>query len=282
MGINVVTLPPEKGGLGLTDVSSKCKALLIRRIIQLCHKCPDSALCMAIRIYKPQSMQVPIHLGDTHYKVNHITLFLLEISYLRMKSSAPLHDLTTAQLYRLMNDSGRVNRMELKYPDKDWTVIWKNINNKVLDTDIRSTWYKIVNETIPTRKKLHKIHLSVTDECRECHLIDTLQHRFVCGENKLIWERCRKILASVCRTAPQHISLMSVLKPDGNYYPIIKKNTWTWLVGHTLHHITSAQDKASYSGYRVYLATRAQLLEKGANYRKRFANYITALQITKI
>lgn len=281
VGISVTTLPPRKGGLGVVDVGTKCRALLIRRTLKIYDEHPHSALRAVINANRPFSLEAPVNLSAVPHKLNHIRRFFLDTSYLRRQTNT-LRNKTTAEIYTLMNDNGSRNRMETKYAQIRWDKVWKNINNKFLDTDIRSTWYKVVNETIATKEKLHRIKLADTDKCRDCDLIDTLQHRCICGENTKIWEWCRRKLALIGRTTIKEITPSTMLHPDYDYFPMTKQNMWTWLAGHTIHYIINKKPEDTYLDFRLYSIRQATTLLNNPRHKTLFANYPRALELTKI
>ena len=80
-------------------------------------------------------------------------------------------------------------RIEKLWLHADWKVIWKNLaETPTLEDDI-AVWYKVINDIIPTKKRLHRINMASTDTCKECGEVDTLLHRLTeCGESKAIWD----------------------------------------------------------------------------------------------
>jgi hypothetical protein len=43
--------------------------------------------------------------------------------------------------------------------------------------DERAAWYKAKNDILPTKERLHRIHMTPNDACRNCDMTDTLMHR---------------------------------------------------------------------------------------------------------
>jgi hypothetical protein len=65
-------------------------------------------------------------------------------------------------------------RVISKYPAIQWEIIWKNIHHTAIPEPIKSTWYAVVHEIIPTSEHLADIHKADTDRCPRCNELDSL------------------------------------------------------------------------------------------------------------
>jgi len=72
-----------------------------------------------------------------------------------------------------------------------------------LSERLKSLWYTVIHELLPTNERLAAIHLTETDRCKQCGEPDTLQHRLrENGEGALIWKWTRARIAALLRMDP--------------------------------------------------------------------------------
>jgi hypothetical protein len=90
-------------------------------------------------------------------------------------------------------------------PNINWPRVWRNLHNSWVSEEIRSVWYVVIHDILPTNTRLAAIKMVETDLCR-CGRTDTLQHRLTeCVEGAAMWDWTRKRLAQMFRTDPHHI-----------------------------------------------------------------------------
>jgi hypothetical protein len=91
-------------------------------------------------------------------------------------------------------------------PTIKWTRIWHNLHIVWISEHIKSTWYLVIHEIIPTNERLYAIRLTDNDRCSQCERLDTLQYRIIeCKEGTAIWHWTRARIAELLRMDPRHI-----------------------------------------------------------------------------
>lgn len=185
VAVGTTTMRPEKGGLGLTDIRKKSTALFIKRTLNLIETQPNSITAALFNLLKPGSLQPPVDVSEISYKLKHIQSFYVELSYLTC-ILRDKHKRTSKYIVDKLKSTDNQNKMELKYPNKNWGKIWTNINNRILTTDVQASWYRVINNVVSTNEKLYSIGLSATNECPKCKHLDSLSHRFICSGYKNI------------------------------------------------------------------------------------------------
>jgi hypothetical protein len=91
-------------------------------------------------------------------------------------------------------------------PDINWQQVWRNLHYSWVSEEIRSVWYAVIHDIVPTNTCLAAIKLVETDVCRRCGRTDTLQHRLTEGvDGATIRDGTQKRLALMLRTDPRHI-----------------------------------------------------------------------------
>lgn len=248
---DTLTLPTTRGGLGLINARHKCRTLLISRINKTVNKQAPSLIKLLMSHWKPSSMMPPIYEPTIPITHRYIRLYYCEFSYIRQANTiCPPY--TNTKIYNFLTTDGRENRIIRKYPQTKWNIIWRNVHNHILPSRIKSTWYLIVNDKIPTNEKLNNIHLSPTNACAVCGHVDTLLHRFTCGTAEQIVKHMRRRLAIIDRTTPQNIDIIELLRPEKLRYPRRKHNAAIWVLGHTAAYIILNRH-ATLADYCAYL-----------------------------
>jgi hypothetical protein len=126
-------------------------------------------------------------------------------------------------------------RVQTKFPQYNWTLIWQNITKRYLSQRIRTIWYAIVHDIAPTNSRQNNIKLHDTGNCQHCGRSDTIHHRFTtCTHTQAIWKWTQLRIAYFLRTAPAEIRDTWITFPDFRIYPPQRHNAVVWLIGHML------------------------------------------------
>lgn len=272
---DTLTLPAEDGGLKLTDVAVKSRALFVCTTYKLWQKTQHSLTSHLLEEIAPAALDPPIDVRHVPDGFHHFQQFLIELSYIQSKIRATKMTRVKDVYEKLMEDKSR-NVIEEKYPHHDWRIIWRNISTRNLPTNVRSTWYKAVNRKIATKSRLHAIHLVDSPMCEDCGLIDTEEHRFVCTNVKEIWQLVRHMLAKITRTTANYITPSDFLNPSIVPYPSTKRNAVNWIKGHTVHYLLTEEHKTE-ADFQLYLKLQHHLLMKTKKYKANYANFLKVL-----
>ena len=67
-----------------------------------------------------------------------------------------------------------VIRIVQKRPDVHWDLVWQNLHDSPAPEEVRSAWYAVIHDILPTRERLAAINLADTVNCRQCSAKDTV------------------------------------------------------------------------------------------------------------
>jgi hypothetical protein len=68
-------------------------------------------------------------------------------------------------------------RIVTNYPETEWNKAWNNLQHPVLIDSVKSTWYMVVHETVPTNERLAAKQVTTTDRCSRYARLHCLPHR---------------------------------------------------------------------------------------------------------
>lgn len=265
-------MPCDMGGLGLLNPGIHALAIYLKRSWKILTAAEDTVTKRLYQISCPHNMSPPVDIANIGPHLKHISLYYLESSYIQDGYFTK----TTAYLYRRLLRVSSSQHLENKYPACNWKRIWANIHNTILPTDVRSKWYDVVTETVPTQEKRHRINLAQTPLCASCHEIATVAHIFTCRDQVHIWNWTRKKLAVLNRTAPHTITITSLLRPDFRLFTDAKHNSYIWLAGHFIYYMLATTSPAllDFQAYLLHQHWRTKN-QYGLKYRDKFQNFLT-------
>jgi hypothetical protein len=111
-------------------------------------------------------------------------------------------------------------RVTQKHPTVPWTRVWNILHTAWVSEHIKSLWYTVIHDLIPTNEHLAAIHLTETDRCSQCGKVDTLQHRLTdYGQGVLIWNWTRARIAALLCMDTRIIPDEWPLRPTFQFWP---------------------------------------------------------------
>ena len=121
--------------------------------------------------------------------------------------------------------------VEIKYPERDFKVVWNRLKNGVLSKYGRNILYLIIHERTFTRQRGFRLLPRKYDSpnCQFCGLEDTVTHKYAtCLKVKEAWGKLRDIL--------QQLDSLFIFESDHSilnlYFPkLTRENASIWLVG---------------------------------------------------
>jgi hypothetical protein len=112
-------------------------------------------------------------------------------------------------------------RAEKLWPATDWDTIWLNLHATPAAEDVKMDWYKVIHDIHLTKDRLHKIHISTTDQCNLCDVPDTLTHRLIeCGDRKQMWEWTQGRISVILRISAKHMLHEWTMRPTIEIWPL--------------------------------------------------------------
>ena len=206
----------EEGGLGLWDLESRAKAMLIRTFLEM-----GANKAFLHRLWEENVIAYHV-LGEFRHPEPQIPSFL-KSAVTWCKSSQPLHSLdlsvaTIKEIYELLLEEGVTRerrdteqpsvlievRVELAFPDRDWARVWRRANLKGLAPEQKDTLFRHLHEiqglAARTGRKGKNAEDPSNTECKLCKrgVDETLLHAIIeCKNNAGGGETLTK-LASLC------------------------------------------------------------------------------------
>lgn len=267
-----LTLPRERGGVGLTHVPTRVTALYVSSQLKIWRHCPQSLTGLLLSAFTPDSLVAPITISNIPVTFYHIRRLFLDLSY--VYQSLPLARLSqTKTMYDLLQQCRPPNPIEIKYPQYAWRHIWKAVHARFLESDVQSAWYITVNGKQVNRHRLHRIHLADSPLCIHCGVDDTDAHRFECGQANDVWTLARRILAFLTRQTPAQIDINTLLFPGETFYPTTKTHSVNWIRGHTIRYLFDSGEK-TVQEYWNFLNERHCVLTCNPRYQQYFSNFL--------
>lgn len=270
VSFNTSTLERHKGGLGIKDVQSLCTALFLNRASKIMYSHQPGITRHLFETLRPADNAAPCNVGHINVELDYVRRYYIEFSYMDLDQKHT----TTKRIYDSLVAQRLPNPIETKHPSKNWKHIWSNISNAFLPTRVCASWYDVVNATIPTAEKLHRIHLKATPYCERCHLVESVEHLLICEQKIQIWNWTRKKLALINRTVESTIQLKDVIFPDWNLYPRSKQNSYIWLMGHFVH-FSIATKSPSLQDFLFYISKEHHKMQTYSKYKTTFQNFLT-------
>ena len=89
-----------------------------------------------------------------------------------------------------------------------------------IEERLKSLWYTVIHDIVPTNERLAVIHFSDTELCNQCGKTDTLQHRITdCGERVVIWNWTLARIAALLRIDSRYIPDNWTIRPYFHFWP---------------------------------------------------------------
>jgi hypothetical protein len=159
-------------GWNLTNVSTKSRALLYYRLT-IQGRETDTFTANWLRKWDLLSLdENPPHITRIPHYLGYLRQYALDNAYIHPQGCGETKKAYKSRIYSTMSHLLNVTvvpplmRNERLWPNTDWPMVWKNIQATPAPDTLRSQWYNVIHALIPTNERLHKIHLSPTDQCR--------------------------------------------------------------------------------------------------------------------
>lgn len=146
------------------------------------------------------------------------------------------------------------------------------ISTAVCFHPFKSVLYKTVNNVVSANERLHRIGLSVKDLCVRCYLVDTVPHRFTCGDRVYFWKWIREKIALLSRTSDDCVEPTVFYRPDKHYHPQWKTNAIMWLTGQYNSYVINKLGGDSIIEFVTHMETEYVKLCNYKDHKKKFQN----------
>jgi hypothetical protein len=143
-----------------------------------------------------------------------------------------------SNLARVDDAHRRPPRIARKFPDTNWSQVWRNIHSKVLPQHVRDRWYEVVHDLVVTRALLHarKVDQSVTSpDCPDCGVRDDLEHRLTeCDDADAVWGWLQQRLSVLLGV---YVEPKAMMRPDFKAPDKVLQAAAVWLTGQTVAYL---------------------------------------------
>jgi hypothetical protein len=104
---------------------------------------------------------------------------------------------------------------QCRNPNIDWSKVWKNINNKILSSQARSTWFRLVNNKLPLKVTLFNQNRIASPVCTECNqYAETVVHKYTnCNSTSILW---RYVINQIQQKTNKQLSFDQIAFPELN------------------------------------------------------------------
>jgi hypothetical protein len=147
-----------------------------------------------------------------------------------------------------------IKRIVRHRPHIPWANVWKNLHTLGLDDDIKSVWYAVIHDIVPTHARLAAINRMTSAACQTGGDEDTLIHRLVrCNEGQVIWNWIRERMAAILRTNSSMIPDDWTVAPFYHFWPPKRNNAITWMLSHLVFYRMQMQRRQSLIDFLDFL-----------------------------
>ena len=188
---------------------------------------------------------------------------LLEVFLCERFSVYSPNSTTTMEIYLSYTETMPPPKVELKYTDRDWILIWKRINSDVLSQPAKNHLYLIVHKRVPTNKRLHRIMRNVigSPSCKFCQESESQLHKYV--QCPAVSEGCVTVRGIV-----EAVDINLIFESDHSllhlYYNVSQReNALLWVIGEyvALVDLEANEKQSRLSQHRVLNFLRSKISE---------------------
>ena len=156
--------------------------------------------------------------------------------------------------------------------------MWTNLNAAWIPNKMRTTWYQVIHDIVPTNDRLARIRLCDDPHCTLCKKTDKILHRLTeCNATENIWDWTLERMALVLRTSPRHIYPKWTIRPDFNVWPPQRKQAILWLIAHMVYYCVNHWQRLMATDYADFLRRARWKAYQKAQRRERITNYLVVL-----
>jgi exonuclease III len=273
----------NQGGWDLINIAAKCNALLINRIWIQYNKSNSATAALLQQL----NLTTPIANPPRHKKelqhLQYLQIYAREMAYIRPQEQHETTKIFRKRVYRTLHEmeraAGTNNELRIirHWPNTNWANVWTNLHSSRLSDNIKSAWYKVIHELIPTKERLVAINLASSMQCDRCHKTDTLTHRLTnCDPSAVIWQWTKNRIATILRYNQQYIPPEWILRPQFQFWPPQRHNAIVWIIGHLVWYLTN-EHRLSLTDYIDFLRRARWKIINTQQSRRTMGKYLEIL-----
>ena len=240
MPVSALYRPKEDGGWDI-NLLAKSHALLLYRMRQQVMK-PETIMAAWMRTWGLYEQGTNSPYRDIiPENLEYLLRFAMDSAYVVIQETMESKRAYKRRLYSTLYhiSRGATDEQEMRitkiWPTTDWKNVWKNIHRTPVSGGMKAAWCKVINDTLPTNDRLHKIRMSPTDKCSNCCMHDTVQHRLIeCGEGPQIWKWTTQKVVHILRTTPNRTPSDRLLCPQRALWPHPRRRAVMWILANVV------------------------------------------------
>jgi hypothetical protein len=146
----------EEGGWGLDNIQGKCKVLLYSRIERAKQRKDSTTHIILKRWNVDRAIAHPPNIMGRKISWSHFHQYVIDMAYIpSLELSETMQDYKQrmGKLLQMMEKNTMANtilRIVSKYHNTPWKIVWRNLQTAGLFNTVRSTWYKVIHDIVPT------------------------------------------------------------------------------------------------------------------------------------
>jgi hypothetical protein len=215
--------------------------------------------------------------------MEYLRTYFLEWAYMKPQRQAETHRAFTRRVYHTLRTTSistagnrprelRIMQLQLAI---DWSVVWGNLHNLSFFADVRSAWYMVIHDIIPTNMRLHRIRLVDTENYTQCGRHNTMLHRLTeCGAGKEIWEWTRSKIARTQRTDPRRIPMDWLVRPCFKTWLRQRHQAILWFLAQMVVYQVNQRSTLSVVDYIVFVRRTGWKTNQCSNRINFVGNYL--------
>lgn len=190
----------DQGGLGLVEIRSKADALFVKQACRMMANQEGNSVrhiqywlglylgnLMPFLRPGPHSEQIPPFY--VHFK----RLFQ-EMVGMELLKIDELEAVKVKDIYKGLTETLPPPKVIFKY-NLPWDLVWKYINNPVLDVYQRELLFMLVHNILPTRERLFRLNQADNAVCSEGDGVESVEHLFcTCRRVQVAWAWMRRLI----------------------------------------------------------------------------------------
>jgi hypothetical protein len=169
-------------------------------------------------------------------------------------------------------------RIEKLWPQTGWDTVWKNLWEAPVQKHVTTTWYKVIQDNVPTKGRLYKIRIASNDTCRECGRTDTLRHRLLeCGQGRHQRDWTKQKMAIILRMDPRWIPDEWLVRPQYKLWPAQRRRAIGWMLATFVTCRMRKEGKSPVKEYDEFIRRSLNLLQRSKARQRLVGNYLNIL-----
>ena len=169
-------------------------------------------------------------------------------------------------------------RIMTKYPNNNWTRIWQNFHTAWIPDTVRSTWYMVIHDILPTKERLKRIAKVDSDLCNQCGQTDTIHHRIIeCETGRDMWRWTQARIAAILRMNTCCVSDDWPFRPQFNLWPPQRHSAVVWILAFFVYFRVQHPDQPNLLNYADFMRRARWKAHSLPQRRMKVGNYLTVL-----